>query len=45
MVINTNNKKVIDARKQFIVEDNEISYSNDKTEDDVLLYSFKKKET
>ena len=40
-----NNKKVIDSNKQIIVVDDEISYTNDKTEDDILLYSFKKNKT
>lgn len=42
ILYNNDNKKVIDSSKQIIVIDDEISYTNDKTEDDVLLYSFKK---
>ena len=42
VLYDNNNKKVIDSNKQIIVVDDEISYTNDKTEDDVLLYSLKK---
>lgn len=45
VLYDNNNKKVIDSNKQIIVVDDEISYTNDKTEDDVLLYSFKKNKT
>lgn len=45
ILYDNNNKKVIDSSKQIIVVDDEISYTNDKTEDDVLLYSFKKNKT
>ncbi len=45
ILYNNDNKKVIDSSKQIIVIDDEISYTNDKTEDDVLLYSFKKNKT
>lgn len=45
ILYDNNNKKVIDSNKQIIVVDDEISYTNDKTEDDVLLYSFKKNKT
>lgn len=45
VLYDNNNKKVIDSNKQIIVVDDEISYKNDKTEDDVLLYSFKKNKT
>lgn len=45
ILYDNNNKKVIDSSKQIIVVDDEISYTNDKTEDDILLYSFKKNKT
>ena len=45
VLYDNNNKKVIDSNKQIIVVDDEISYTNDKTEDDALLYSFKKNKT
>ena len=45
ILYDNNNKKVIDSNKQIIVVDDEILYTNDKTEDDVLLYSFKKNKT
>lgn len=45
VLYDNNNKKVIDSNKQIIVVDDEISYTNAKTEDDVLLYSFKKNKT
>ena len=45
VLYDNNNKKVIDSNKQIIVVDDEISYTNDKTEDDILLYSFKKNKT
>ena len=45
ILYNNDNKKVIDSSKQIIVIDDEISYTNDKIEDDVLLYSFKKNKT
>ena len=45
VLYDNNNKKVIDSNKQIIIVDDEISYTNDKTEDDVLLYSFKKNKT
>lgn len=45
ILYNNDNKKVIDSSKQIIVIDDEISYTNDKTEDDILLYSFKKNKT
>lgn len=45
VLYDNNNKKVIDSNKQIIVVDDEILYTNDKTEDDVLLYSFKKNKT
>ena len=45
ILYDNNNKKVIDSSKQIIVVDDEISYTNDKIEDDILLYSFKKNKT
>ena len=45
ILYDNNNKKVIDSNKQIIVVDDEILYTNDKTEEDVLLYSFKKNKT
>lgn len=45
ILYNNDNKKVIDSSKQIIVIDDEISYTNDKIEDDVLLYLFKKNKT
>lgn len=45
VLYNNNNKKVIDSNKQITIVDDKVSYINDKTDDDVLLYSFKKNKT
>lgn len=45
VLYNNNNKKIIDSNKQITIVDDKVSYTNDKTEDDVLLYSFKKNKT